>query len=202
MWAMVDGRGRQQESSTSCAMARYEFSTGYKPRAMGYPPVTVITHHEPLTTNPQADTPVRPYGEMAHHAPRATSYDPLASFCLPHRGRWPQAGGGLFVRKWDVGCGRWGVENSIETDFHGPLATGHQPLFKPPPQPSPKGRGTLPDANSKPRMLRWLQTISHDYKPHATGHRPLLHRSGRRGLRPSWMLPVISMTTQGHHLAH
>ena len=133
---------------------------------------------------------------MTHATSHEQRLQATSFFYLPQRGRWPQAGGGLFVRKWDVGCGRWGVENSIESDFHGPLATGHQPLFKPPPRPSPKGRGTLPDANSKPRMLRWLQTTSHDYKPHATGHRPLLRRSGRRGLRPSWMSPVTLVTKQ------
>ncbi len=35
--------------------------------------------------------------------------------CLPRWGRWPQAGGGLFARGWDVGCGRWvGCDSALD----------------------------------------------------------------------------------------
>ena len=51
---------------------------------------------------PQTSRPLR----TTTHKPQATSCVPYLP-CLPQRGRWLQAGGGLFTRRWDVGCGRW-----------------------------------------------------------------------------------------------
>jgi len=97
--------------------------------------------------------------------PHATSHGPQAKcffFCLPHRGRWPQAGGGLFVgrcRGWGVGVGQAALVTQSRAYFGVP--TSQEPKaayrFQNLTQPSPKG-----------------EHISHfaNHKPQATGHMP------------------------------
>ena len=70
------------------------------------------------------------------------SYKLRACFCLPHRGRWPQAGGGLFVGGWRVGGG-WVVPGTRGAMYCG-VSTSYRPQATsrfPNPHPGPPQRG-------------------------------------------------------------
>ena len=104
-------------------------------------------------------------------SPQAASHKPLACFCLLHQGRWPQAGGGLFVwaqEVWEVVryvvrgalyvVGGWNrARHALWRIKSLPQATGHKPRagFKNPhPGPPPRGGRVVlrqPSRGSKAR---------------------------------------------------
>ena len=74
----LPGRGRPARPRSGVHAARTAKtpplpSYHHELRAVGRP-VTITMHHEPRTTNPLADTQVRPYDKMELHEPQTASH--------------------------------------------------------------------------------------------------------------------------------
>ena len=76
----------------------------------------------------------------------------------------------------DVGCGRWvGRTRNAWSDvlrcIHKLQATSHEPLSKPPPRPSPKGREVCLVTNRGPQASSRLETTNHKRRNVTTSHK-------------------------------
>ena len=89
----------------------------------------------------------------------SASYGPHACCCLPLRGRWPQAGGGvIWSSTWYVVRGAWSrqrLERTERPDARLPQATCHRPLpalSDSPDEAGPAGRDPGSMQEEKPRL--------------------------------------------------